>query len=279
MKNLKYLVVFTLLASVVLAACQPVRPVDATPENGYEFGEEAIVESVVVLLLESLPALGDAIVTGYLPDGCTELYEINIERQDQEFILTVVTRRETGDVMCTMALEPFEKAVDLDIIGLEAGTYTVIAQDQQTEFTLFVDNVYQEDPVGDEEDRVGDQENRVGGQDDPINDQDDLLFISDGYVEGLSIDILESYPVQVRVNLSGHLPDGCTKIREIRSSRDGNTFTIQVITKTLGGDVMCTMALVPFQESIDLEVEGLPAGKYTVRYGGLSASFTLDTDN
>ena len=257
MKKLQLFIVFTLLASVLLAACQPIIPVDASPEEEFVFGEEAIVESVVVLLLESLPALGDAIVTGYLPDGCTELYEINVERQGQEFILTVVTRRQTGDVMCTMALEPFEKAVDLDIIGLEAGTYTVIAQDQQTEFTLFVDNVYQDDPIG---------------------GTDDLLIAFNAMVEGLSIDIMESYPVQVRVNISGYLPDGCTKIHEIRSSRDGNTFTIMVKTETLSGDVMCTMALVPFEESVDLDVVGLPAGEYTVRVNELSTSFTLDTD-
>lgn len=249
MKKLKIFVFVTLFAGMILAACQP-----APVEDEFIFGEEAIVESVEVLLLESLPALGDAIVSGYLPDGCTELIEITVEQQDQQFILTLVTRRQTGDVACTEALVPFEEVVSLDIIGLEAGTYTVIAQDQQTEFTLYVDNVF-------------------GGE------RDDILIRSDAYVEGLSIDIMESYPVQVSVTITGNLPDGCTKIHDIRVHREESTFFIDVRTETPAGDVACTMALVPFEERVGLEVEGLAAGKYTVRVGDLRESFTLDTDN
>jgi inhibitor of cysteine peptidase len=42
---------------------------------------------------------------------------------------------------------------------------------------------------------------------------------------------------------------------------------------------MCTQALVPFEESIDLDVRGLPAGTYTVDVHGETATFTLDVDN
>ena len=258
MKKLKFAVIFVLLAGVVLTACRPELPVDVPPDDDYAYGQEAIVESIELLLLESFPLQARAVVSGYLPDGCTELYEIDVAREDQEFTVTLVTRRPTGDVVCTMALEPFEETVDLEIEGLEAGTYTVIAQDQQAEFTLDVDNVFEEDPIA---------------------GRDDMLISSDAFIEGLSLEVMESYPVQVRAQLTGNLPDGCTKIHEIRSSRDGNTFTIQVITETPAGDVACTMALVPFEESHDLAVEGLPAGEYTVRVNGLSESFTLDTDN
>jgi len=258
MKKMKFAVIFVLLAGVVLTACRPELPVDVPPDDDYAYGQEAIVESIELLLLESFPLQARAVVSGYLPDGCTELYEIDVAREDQEFTVTLVTRRPTGDVVCTMALEPFEETVDLEIEGLEAGTYTVIAQDQQAEFTLDVDNVFEEDPIA---------------------GRDDMLISSDAFIEGLSLEVMESYPVQVRAQLTGNLPDGCTKIHEIRSSRDGNTFTIQVITETPAGDVACTMALVPFEESHDLAVEGLPAGEYTVRVNGLSESFTLDTDN
>lgn len=259
MKKMKFAVLFILLAGVLFAACQPELPVEVPPVNDYAYGHEAIVESLEVLLLSSMPLQARAVVSGYLPDGCTELYEIEVVREDKDFVLNMITRRPTGDVVCTEALEPFvEETVELDIEGLEAGTYTVIAQDQRAEFTLYSDNVFEEDPIG---------------------GRDDMLISSDAYVEGLSIDIMESYPVQVRVNLTGHLPDGCTKIHEIRSSRDGNTFTIEVITETPAGDIACTMALVPFEESHDLEVEGLPAGEYTVRVDDLRGSFTLDTDN
>jgi inhibitor of cysteine peptidase len=141
MKKMKFAVIFVLLAGVFLAACQPELPVEVPPDDDYAYGQEAIVESLEVMMMESFPLQARAVVSGYTPDGCTELYEIDVAREDQEFNLTLVTRRETGDVVCTMALEPFEETVDLEIEGLEAGTYTVIAQDQQVEFTLDVDNV------------------------------------------------------------------------------------------------------------------------------------------
>jgi hypothetical protein len=39
------------------------------------------------------------------------------------------------------------------------------------------------------------------------------------------------------------------------------------------------MAIVPFEETISLDVEGLPAGEYTVQYGDLYETFTLEQDN
>jgi hypothetical protein len=39
------------------------------------------------------------------------------------------------------------------------------------------------------------------------------------------------------------------------------------------------MAIVPFEEIISLDVEGLPAGEYTVKYGDLTETFTLEQDN
>jgi inhibitor of cysteine peptidase len=42
---------------------------------------------------------------------------------------------------------------------------------------------------------------------------------------------------------------------------------------------MCTQIVVPFEESIPLDVVGLPAGTYTVDVNGVTGSFTLDVDN
>jgi inhibitor of cysteine peptidase len=42
---------------------------------------------------------------------------------------------------------------------------------------------------------------------------------------------------------------------------------------------MCTQALVPFEERVDLDVQGLPAGTYTVDVNGISDTFTFDADN
>jgi inhibitor of cysteine peptidase len=89
---------------------------------------------------------------------------------------------------------------------------------------------------------------------------------------------MESFPVQVSVDLSGYLPDGCTTIYEITAPREEQTFTIDIVTRK-PVDVACTMAIVPFEETISLAVEDLPAGEYTVQYGDLYETFTLEQDN
>lgn len=100
------------------------------------------------------------------------------------------------------------------------------------------------------------------------------------YIEDVQILILESFPVQVRAVVSGNLPDGCTEIRAVRVSRgtDPQTFNVEFETER-DPNAMCTQALVPFEESVALEVEGLEAGTYTVDVHGETATFTLDVDN
>ena len=99
-------------------------------------------------------------------------------------------------------------------------------------------------------------------------------------MEELSLLMMESFPVQVRAQLRGQLPDGCTEIEAVTVEHDeaAQTFTIQIETER-DAEMMCTQALVPFEESVELPVRGLPAGTYTVEANGATATFTLSTDN
>jgi inhibitor of cysteine peptidase len=99
------------------------------------------------------------------------------------------------------------------------------------------------------------------------------------YVNELQILMMESFPIQVSVNVIGDLPDGCTSIVSSKAERvDDTTFELSIFTER-PADMMCTMALVPFEEAIRLDVEGLPAGTYTVKGFGLEETFTFDVDN
>jgi inhibitor of cysteine peptidase len=95
-----------------------------------------------------------------------------------------------------------------------------------------------------------------------------------------SVDLLtlESFPVQIHAVVRGDLPDGCTEIDEITSERQGNTFVVTITTRR-PLDVACTLALVPFEEPIPLEVNGLTAGDYTVNVNGVTNTFNLPVDN
>lgn len=98
------------------------------------------------------------------------------------------------------------------------------------------------------------------------------------YLETLEVSVLESFPVQVQATVSGNLSDGCTAVAAVDVQQNDETFRIQVET-TRDPDALCTQALVPFERTVDLAVEGLPAGIYVVTAGDLSETFTLTADN
>ena len=112
----------------------------------------------------------------------------------------------------------------------------------------------------------------------PTLDPDKFTLGENAYIEELDVLILESFPVQARLVIRGQLPDGCTTIHEILPEREGQVFTVRVITAR-PVDAACTEALVPFEESVALDVYGLEAGEYTVRVGDQETSFRLDVDN
>src|SRR5574341_712406 len=88
------------------------------------------------------------------------------------------------------------------------------------------------------------------------------------YVSSVDALIMESFPVQVNALVRGDLADGCTTVGEITvEGPENNTFTV-TIKANRDPDMMCTQALVPFEETVSLPVEGLPAGTYTVIVNG-----------
>jgi hypothetical protein len=115
--------------------------------------------------------------------------------------------------------------------------------------------------------------------DSPDKDNNTKKFIyGNATVESIEIMVLESFPVQIKVNARGYLPDGCTKIDEITKEKKDNTFLVRIKT-VRPADTFCTQVIVPFQEVISLDVYGLKAGIYTVDVNGVNGTFELATDN
>jgi hypothetical protein len=104
------------------------------------------------------------------------------------------------------------------------------------------------------------------------------IITGEATVESLHVLIMESFPVQVNVQATGYVGDGCTEIGEITTERDGDTFYVHIST-VRPADAICTQQLVGFDEVISLDVHGLEAGTYTVDVNGETATFTLDADN
>jgi inhibitor of cysteine peptidase len=112
-------------------------------------------------------------------------------------------------------------------------------------------------------------------QDNGIDQGEPLLNAAP--IDTISINTLESFPVQQVLVVSGQLPDGCTYLNDPIQTRDGNVFNIELTTYRQGE--LCTQALVPYEKIIPLEVNNLPAGVYIVDINGREISFELETDN
>lgn len=91
--------------------------------------------------------------------------------------------------------------------------------------------------------------------------------------------ILESFPVQVNVNVTGNKSVPCVELLAPAISRKDSLFVVVLAETSLGPEASCIAMIDPFEISFPLDVSGLSAGTYTVRVNGVAeATFTLDTD-
>jgi hypothetical protein len=120
-------------------------PAATPPEN------EARVSQVEIRKQTPLPINISAVIRGELLDQCVEVDRIEQQRLNTVFDLKVITRRLDG-VECTGQPQPFEETVALQVDGLTAGSYTVMAEGVTTAgnlFNLLVDNVEPPPPPAD----------------------------------------------------------------------------------------------------------------------------------
>ncbi|MGF1507690.1 MAG: hypothetical protein ACFB51_21560 [Anaerolineae bacterium] len=123
------------------------------------------------------------------------------------------------------------------------------------------------------------QEPSEGDENGGQTDSESEMISGEPIIDSGEATILESFPVQVTVIVTGSLQDGCTTIDTVEvEPLEDMTFDVN-ITTVRPADAVCTEALVPFEETISLPVEGLEAGEYTVEVNDTTETFTLETDN
>jgi hypothetical protein len=99
----------------------------------------ATVEEIDILTLESFPVQIFVIARGYLPNPCTEIYQISQEREGNSFFITIETY--CSQEVCIQVIAPFEEVIPLEVYDLPAGTYTVEVNGVQGTFILEIDNI------------------------------------------------------------------------------------------------------------------------------------------
>ena len=95
-------------------------------------------------------------------------------------------------------------------------------------------------------------------------------------VDEVQINIIESLPVQVSLVVHGFLPDGCTQLVSIEQSRSPEGLVFDAITDK-DPEAVCTQALVPFEEVVSVDLQGLRAGSYVIDVNGITTTLKLDS--
>jgi hypothetical protein len=129
-----------------LGAAPQLLPTSAPTSEPTAVTDQAFVESIDLLMLESFPVQVTAVVRGQLPDACSQIDNVEQTREGNTFQLVFSIERRP-DARCALVLTPFEHSLSLDVAGLKAGTYTVTAGGVSATFTLAIDNILQETPA------------------------------------------------------------------------------------------------------------------------------------
>jgi hypothetical protein len=87
-------------------------------------------------------------------------------------------------------------------------------------------------------------------------------FRSYTLIENVDAAVLESFPVQIQLNIVGAQPDGCDLPVIIEQRREENVVTVEIYR--LGDPaMMCAAVLIPYRERIMLD-GGFEFGTYTI---------------
>jgi putative hemolysin len=98
--------------------------------------------------------------------------------------------------------------------------------------------------------------------------------------ETIEIVMLESFPIQVQVVLTGELPNSCSLVSDVTQAYDAASRTFKLtLVPGVNGAIDCDPTGLPFTETVPLDVLGLPAGNYTVSSHDVQTTFTFDVDN
>lgn len=95
------------------------------------------------------------------------------------------------------------------------------------------------------------------------------------YINEVSVAVLEKDPVEVELNIAGDMSTPCVELNTTVSRRD-DTFYVVVGETPLQTLVACIQVLKPFEMTLPLDVQDLPAGDYRVVVNGEETDFTID---
>lgn len=74
----------------------------------------------------------------------------------------------------------------------------------------------------------------------------------DTVIESVEVLVLESFPMQLQLEIAGYQPDGCEFPVIVEQRVEDNTVSLHIY-RDVPSDVLCPMALVPYEETISID--------------------------
>ena len=118
-----------------------------------------------------------------------------------------------------------------------------------------------------------------------IADLYDGVLLHEREVKQVSTISTTGLPRQLFIKVVGEFSSGCPEVGRIEQQRVGNALQVYIyyegnIWLRNTAQVTCTMALVPFELTIPVDIYGLEAGEYTVEFNNHEIQkFVLEQDN
>lgn len=100
---------------------------------------------------------------------------------------------------------------------------------------------------------------------------EDGVVLKLAQLETIRAEIPPGEPTQALVVVTGLLHDGATRVQEVQQQKLADGFVLTVITARPKSAV-ASLALIPFERSIKLDLTGLPSGPCRIMANGLSTT-------
>jgi hypothetical protein len=243
------LTLLSVVAAAFVACSSPAAdPGDATPVPGEEpalVEVTAPIESVVVNIAESFPPQYFLVIQAGLSNGCIQQgsYDWKLDGDTVTVDVTVLAPVAGSLTPCTDDYRVVEKTVALGSDFEPGTTYTVNVNDKTTSFTT-------EDTVA-------------------------QMVAAPAPIDGLTINIAESFPPQYMLVIESGLPNGCATFGAYDVKRDGDTVSVSV-TNNVPADqnTPCDMSYGTVETTVNLGSDFEPGAEYTVLVNDKSTTFT-----
>ena len=192
------------------------------------------------------------IVSGWIPDPCSQVEHTEIKQDGSNFIITLSATPDVGGPAVDGCIKDpmyFKMGIPLNVVDLPAGSYSVTVNGSRADFKLDTAN----------------STSSLRTADMPFNK-------TDIQVDAVNVDVGRGSPLPIHAIVSANLPNACAQFGEVRVHREETTFFVQLVAY-VPAQTDCNPDTLPMRIEVPLNIAYAPEGPFEVNVNGVTASF------